>query len=951
MEHLELKPSNGLKSLLNPTDLPGSAPVSAPTSPSASDLARRMLAPEPSAPAAESPRVPAESPGTHKPERLKPAATGQLSQITGTLLAVKGQILHDLSTHLSRLLSLNTTRKEMVVAHLDRLAGIASGPATSAGQADALAGLSRWIEGPRLPAQNAALEIYFEEIALFVLGQALLMKAWSDRGLRPFVLSDLRNMNSALNSALQKKIPPDRCEGWQVTRQNLYSWYVNPLPAELVQAIWASFQSWRFSDEGPGFLTTMLAQLRQGGAKGVVGAPNGPDGYDTRFFQALWEAMPRFGFDSTREPGPIRRNWVAFTPTLRDGSLVRSGPVNLHWVALESSAFQLMMAELAQLWWGPSAPPLWMVGSGLEAHTRDQLALGLSSPKPSLLSRIAEMEACDAAFVLEERVLRGQGRALESQRFRELADAIPYFKKLRGPATSLGGLQACVALSKLRPGGLLWWAREEALNGDDGGELLGFLLERARLVCEWDFSELEHQLPGRLPLHPRHLYLLAREPDVELRLSHRPVRVTVRGQIRSHVELPLVLEDALDAPSAAPGAPAREPRGHWEAAAHPSPVAQREWSDRWPDPSSHGRLRELEALRARSLPLAQAATIHATPDGDPARDRAWSVHSTLKGFWIRGDSDGTERRLIAEPLPRPGREARGTGFMILVPDESWTAPLRAYLSSEPVRAWLEHHAERRAGRWVLGEQLVRFIPVPRALWIALGWNESDSPSGEHRSQAPFALPLPGEWEKLAAEAQLRPEAAREALVRLRESRLAADSTGETRAVDPDELERIRATLFARAAGALDRLADDADPLDALVDREGRVRWAQLLRVLPREKLVEVGFSPLAQLSGKLPLHVAITRFERVRAPSPGVLLTTEQGLSLRIASDRALVLDLLTAQLEGVSHPTWSELAKFLKVPRDIDSFESIAREVQLSHRERTGRRGELERLLAESAP
>ena len=45
---------------------------------------------------------------------------------------------------------------------------------------------------------------------------------------------------------------------------------------------------------------------------------------------------------------------------------------------------------------------------------------------------------------------------------------------------------------------------------------------------------------------------------------------------------------------------------------------------------------------------------------------------------------------MAEPLPHPGSEAQGLGYMVLVPDEAWVAPLISYLRSEEVRTWLDH---------------------------------------------------------------------------------------------------------------------------------------------------------------------------------------------------------------------------------------------------------------------
>src|SRR5204862_47781 len=127
------------------------------------------------------------------------------------------------------------------------------------------------------------------------------------------------------------------------------------------------------------------------------------------------------------------------------------------------------------------------------------------------------------------------------------------------PGTSLGALQACVALSKLRPGGILLWTREEALCSKDGTEMLNFMLERSKLICEWDFSELEHTLPVALALYPRHLYLFQKESNLETRLSHRPIRHTIQGLIRSHVEVPLILNDAFQSQKSQ-----MAPRGQWK---------------------------------------------------------------------------------------------------------------------------------------------------------------------------------------------------------------------------------------------------------------------------------------------------------------------------------------------------------------------------------------------------
>jgi hypothetical protein len=852
-----------------------------------------------------------------------PGQPAHLPAFMPTVVALVGLIRQELEANLPKLLSLNPSRREAMAQHLDRLAGIAPGPSASSGVADAGGGLRRWIQGPRTPAQNAALAAFFEELALVTVGQAIVLKAWSDRGLRAWKEEDLGRLNWALSNTLKPHVPLDR-EGWQITK-NLYSWY-NPSPA-LQRDLWSALEGWRITDEGPELLAGLLRMARPAPSEGTAAG-----GYDPRFFDTLWRNLDGFGFDPAAPSDcPMRRKRVVFSPTLRDGTMVRTGPVSLSWVGLEEHPFQLLVAELVQLWWGPAAPPVWAIGTGLEVHSRDQLTLALGSPKPSLFSRIGEMEAADLAFVLEERLIKGNHRSADAQRFREQAEALPYFRKLRAPGTTLGDLQACVALSKLRAGGLLFWARDEALGSADGAEALGFLLERSRVVCEWDFSAVSHSLPVTRPLFPKHLYLLARDPDVQSRLSHRPLRVTLEGQIRSHVEVPLVLGDALQA-TAARGTPRPAPRGNWQLHVQQSPTPQKEWAERWPDPAEPDALRSLEELRASSLPLAAVTTVRPTPQGDPERDHAWTVPrgAVAKGLWVQATTKSGSRRLAAAALPAPGQEAKGAGFFVLVPDESWIAPVVAYLESAQVTSWLEHHAERRGDRWHLSEQVVKFIPVPRTLLQSLG----GAPAAD-AGQAPspsFALPLPGEWEKLASEVPYQPK-----LVRERLAGLAEDETGR----------RIRAALFVRAARAIEHLKGSQARLLSLVSDDGRVRWRELFDILPKSQFVPAAAHSSVRLSGTLPNHLPVSRIERVKIPAPGFLFATETGFHLHLASESPRILEMLAEQLEGLRHPTWGELTQYLRLPRHLDVVEATAADVLRSHGEQAAKLRDLCELLS----
>ncbi len=857
-----------------------------------------------------------------------------LSSIVSSLIPLIGRILEELEGNLPRLLSLNPSRRDAIAQHLEKLAGIPprpSPPPTPGNQSssilsDPTLGLRRWVEGSRTSAQNSALKTYFEEVAIIALGQALLLKNWSERGIRKWSQSDLGRLNWALSTALKPFIPLDR-ESWQLTRPNLYSWY-NPSP-RIQPEIWATLDTWHSADEGPYFLTTLLGPARRAQPEYLEAS-----GYDTRFYQSLWNHIGLFGWDQNPQPpqsplvhNPIvKRPKVVFSPTLRDGTLVRTGPQSIQWFGLESSHFQLMIAELMQIWWGPAAPPLWCIGSGIEVHAKDQLAFVLGSPKPTVLCRIAEMEACDAAFVLEEQTIRTQGRSASTVRFREQLECLPYFKRLRATGTSLGSLQTCVALSKLRPGGILLWAREEALGPKEGQEVLNFLLDRAKLICEWDFSELNHSLPVATPLHPQHLYLFQREANIEARLSHRPIRHTIQGQIRSHIEVPLVLEDAFQ--SMKMTELPLQSRGQWTLLSHPSPTSQRDWIENWPDPTSHSQVRHLDQLRAASLPLAHFTTIRQTPEGDPNRNHAWSVQNLLRGFWLTAGYENEGRKLKVQELPRPGQETQGNGFLVLVSDETWVAPLIAYLESNLVQQWLDYHAERRGDRWILNEQVVKWIPIPKPLLISLGVPHT----GETAKNLSPPASLSREWEKWAAEVDHQPKAVREALAQLGH--------------DPS-VQTIHCTLFIRAARALEYLNSGQYRLFSLVTPDGRIRWRELLNVLPHSECVTLSVHPKIRLTGSLPPHLPIGRIDRVKSPSPGILLATESGFSLHIGSEIPLFINMVWEQLDGITNPTWSELLQYLRIPRKVELAESTALEVLRSHGEQSARLQDLRNLLS----
>jgi hypothetical protein len=203
---------------------------------------------------------------------------------------------------------------------------------------------------------------------------------------------------------------------------------------------------------------------------------------------------------------------------------------------------------------------------------------------------------------------------------------------------------------------------------------------------------------------------------------------------------------------------------------------------------------------------------------------------------------------------------------------------------------------------------------------------------EHDAADAFAVPLPGEWEKLASEVAYQPR-----LVRERLASLPMDASGR----------RIRAALFVRAARAAEQLRTGQERLFSLVTDDGRIRWRQLLDILPKSQCVPVTLHPMVRLAGTMPPHLPIGRIDSVKTPIPGVLLSTENGLNLHVGSEVPRLVEMIIDQLDGVSHPTWNELAQYLRLPRFLDLAEATANDVLRSHGEQSARLRELTELLS----
>jgi hypothetical protein len=820
-------------------------------------------------------------------------SAGPASFFLPTLAALTDRIQQQLASEPRKILQLNPTRREAICRHLEILSGLTL-PAS--GSQDRL---RCWLESGTCP---EALTRYWREVALFGLAQAIVLKAWSDRGTRRWKKEDLQDLNASFHGALKGQLPLDR-EGWQFTRPNLYSWF--RLSPELQDALWREFSHWKIIEEGPELLVSLLQNLQEPSASARTV-------YEEQIYRVLW----KHSVETALEADSKRRR-SAFSPTLRDGAVVRTGSRHLEWYGLEQDALSLFVSEFSLLWWGPTSPPFWTTGSGLEALSREQLSLGLgTTAKASQHQRLAEMEACDLAWVAEENILRGSGRSPAASAFREAVEQNPVLRKLRSGGTSLGHLQACVALSKLRPGGKMWWLREEPLHASDGSEALQFLLDRGKLLAEWDLSGLQIQFPTQPRSRPLPaLYLWARETDLQLRHDHQPLRIRVKGAIRSHVELEPLLDDLLAALETG-SAPANA-RLHWQLYVQQSPQTQRTWADRWPELLQEENLEKLDQIRKHSTPLAALATIRGMePSSAKIPSIAASLSGAFRGFFVRQIQTPAGARLSCQPASSgtPDQAA----FLVLLGDEGLSAPIRAFLESESTAFWLNQKAELRGNRWILREQDIKAIPIPKLLASGMA---SETPSG----------PLPGSWERLASSLSSQPQQVLKAL--------ASEHAKET------HLE-----IFFRATRIRDELRGSLAKMSDWVSREGRILWTPLLQKCETCEWVPITLHPEVVIqagAGGIPLQTALIRKNRSTAGQWSLTLSTETGASIALKFARRLTFEMISEQIEAMENPTWSEVVEFVRAPRKPEVLEQRASTVLRAHAEQLMLVAELDKIIA----
>jgi hypothetical protein len=497
------------------------------------------------------------------------------------------------------------------------------------------------------------------------------------------------------------------------------------------------------------------------------------------------------------------------------------------------------------------------------------------------------MEACDLAVVLDHPSVKLSDRTPAASELRKKIDGLAYFNRLKTQDVSLGALQACVAMTKLRPGGKLWWVRDRAVNPSEGEPVLRFLLEHAKLVCRWDLSELQHTLPGSDPLLPKHLLLFERDPARESRDAHRPAEVQIHGTVRSHIEVPRLLEDIFAARMGTP-----EPQGSsWKLHRQESPVSQREWEGVWPDPIQLKTLERVDRLRRNSLPLSQVANLHPFSERSPKRGLLVSLVSRAGRPELRARAWNA------------GLATEDAKFVLLHDSEEVLGILSSYLESTPVSEWLEVYCERRKTGLVLTEPTLRLLPVPA--WI-------QSPE---RMGTLAALP-------------------HEARVTLDQIGIRAENPWgwlDHVQADEDLKELYRMHLIRTCAREIVRSRQSLGHYKRMITAEGGIAWRELIQVLPESETHAFSVHRSLQIQGTLPLHSPIEKKDFLRS-AQAIVLTTDRGHQARLLSENRQLLEALWQQIEPLSHPTWNEITACVRLPRDFESAQSSANDILESY-------------------
>jgi len=777
------------------------------------------------------------------------------------------KIVAELRSQSRQILELNPSRRIALLAHLNESLPF---PSKST--------LSDWINGHRDQDQEAAFSNYLEEVGLVFLGQTLLLKSWADRGITTFYRPDLSAVNHKISVILRCHLSLGK-ENWKVACRTLYSWY-RPSPT-IQEIIWNRINEFELSSTDSKTFTDIIHKSKSTS----MPSRQRKAGYDDRFYSALWEEMNDFGFDPNRELNQaIPKKISGFTPTLRNGSATRFGPAAIKWYAYESQPFLLLEAEIASLWLAPISPPHWTLGNGIEIHQDPQLSFALRGGCKSTEQEISEMAACDIGVVVEEQVIRPNHRSSCGLKFKENLNQFDDLKNFKGKPVSLGTVQTLFALDKLRPGALLWWCRETPFGPQESQAAITELLDKSLLICEWNLSGLSHSLPSKTHLFPEYLYLLKKKTPSDISSSHSPVRIHVKGELRSHVEFESLMKSTLHNFFEPDG---ENSRFSARITRQSSRITQDDWSLQWPEEIQNSEVDAISSLNKSSLQLGQLAIVKSIQF---KKGKSLSPSS----LWVHSNYDPDTRKNTIQVNRTESEDA----FFLSFPSQAWVGPIEAYLNSKIVIDWLSYRFEKRTSKWKIKLADIAALPIPKSLVNVVRSIENSSNESE-KSQIELLL---------------------------KRTRLDRESIQEwMNAVDQNS--NLITHLFVHLSNRYSGLIDSRSKLRGIIGPNKEVNWNSLLEMLPKGERVAFTRHPDIQIVGQIPTQIPIIKMNLDNRTGNRISFITDRGLQCEIRGDSKSLISMVWNQIKTAENPTWSELVSGVKLPRTAEIAQTTASE------------------------
>jgi hypothetical protein len=799
---------------------------------------------------------------------------------------------------------LNPSRRESLARFLSELSRMPE-------PLDTTERLKQFTRMDRTETEHKALKQLFKQIALVQIGKAVLLKSWSNHSGKKLAKADLKDLTAAIERGLRPFIhlQTSTC---QLIQQNFYSWY--KLPATAQEELWAMLEN---TEDLDGVKTWLLNRASCLSAETLGERAR----YSGSLYQNLWKAIEKH-----RLFQPRTSSVLGFSPTLRNGVLMEHAPNGVQWAGFEPLSFELLFCEIRYFWTEPKDTPLWVKGSGIEMSMEQQGSLLTHSGKQNVLKQMDSITSCEIGIIAEETLIRSQGRSLASQALKKQVDQHEILKKLKQPSTTRGMYQTCQALEKLRHGGLLIWAREELLNETSGKPALQYILNQARILLIADLSSLSSENESVRNDLPKALYLLKKESGLEDRKSHRPILIKAYGSVSNEPDASLLFDRLMALVQKPTEVFPPEP---FQLHTRLSPMDQREWEQHWFNPADDELVDQIEDLKRNSTPLGQLAqvrTLHPSLSGSSSTDSNQELFPKAqfgeqRGFfvWVESHKNGNE--IFTATLERLPEYLKTSHALIFIApmDAEWIGPLQVLVRSSTTRDWFNYSVESKKGAWLIKEGDFKAVPVPKHL--------SDILMVRDGKQTEFT---PGEMRTL--------------------NMIGTEPGLAVKAIENHP--HLKSRAFVLASQVLTELEAHQGALFSLVSPDEEIVYGKFFEsVLTAQDMCSIHQHPLIRFTATLTAHQSVQGFTQLKFPTPGILMHTAKGITQTLFIQDAWLRERCFEQLKtlqaDIAEPTWSEIVKHVKLPKNPDQAQATAVQILKAYGSEKLRRRELNHLVS----